>query len=143
MHPRVWLTTLLPALFVASLPMRPAAGTTPPDVRVDSEVGVASYYGARFHRLRTASGERFDMHEMTAAHRTLPFGTRVRVTNLGNGRSAVVHINDRGPFVKGRVIDLSYAAARKLRMVQRGAVRVRVEVLGSGIDAQRPSGLSG
>ena len=142
MH-RVWLSMLLLALSTAGLPMRPAADTKPPEIALDSEVGVASFYGARFHRLRTASGERFDIHRMTAAHRTLPFGTRVRVTNLRNGRSAVVHINDRGPFVKGRVIDLSYAAARRLRMVQRGAERVRVEVLSSVVEDQRPSLSSG
>src|SRR5215831_13230290 len=71
------------------------------------EVGLASYYGAEFDSLRTASGERFAKNRMTAAHRTLPFGTRVRVTNAANGRSVVVRINDRGPFVKGRVLDLS------------------------------------
>src|SRR5436309_1308257 len=76
------------------------------------ELGLASYYGRGFDSLRTASGEPFDMQRMTAAHRTLPFGTRVRVTNLGNGRSTIVRINDRGPFRKGRVVDLSYAAAR-------------------------------
>ena len=143
MQPRMWLSMLLLAVSTAGLPMRPAADTKSPEIALDSEVGVASFYGARFHRLRTASGERFDMHRMTAAHRTLPFGTRVRVTNLRNGRSAVVHINDRGPFVKGRVIDLSYAAARQLRMVQRGAERVRVEVLSSVVEDQRPSLSSG
>ena len=92
------------------------------------EVGMASYYG-RFHDgRRTASGERFDMELMTAAHRTLPFGTRVRVTNLRNGRQVVVRINDRGPFRKGRVIDLSYAAARKLGFARRGLAKVRVTV---------------
>jgi len=93
------------------------------------ELGVASYYGAAFDSLPTASGERFDMDRMTAAHRTLPFGTRVRVTNLRNGLSAVVRINDRGPFVKGRVVDVSHAAARRLRLLARGTERVRLEVL--------------
>jgi rare lipoprotein A len=93
------------------------------------EVGVASYYSGRWHGRRTASGERFDMHEMTAAHRTLPFGTRVRVTNLANGHQAVVRINDRGPWKKKRVIDVSYAAARKLGMIGSGTARVRVDVL--------------
>ena len=130
MHPRVWLSMLLLAFCTAGLPLRPAADTKSPDLTVDREVGVASFYGARFHRLLTASGERFNMYGMTAAHRTLPFGTRVRVTNLRNGRAVVVQINDRGPFVKGRVIDLSYAAARKLLMVQRGTEHVRIELIG-------------
>ena len=92
-------------------------------------LGMASFYGAGFDSLRTASGERFDMRRMTAAHRWLPFGTRVRVTNLHNGRQVVVRINDRGPFIKGRLVDLSYAAARRLGMVRRGVGRVRLEVL--------------
>jgi rare lipoprotein A len=143
MHPKVWLSIFLLAVSTWGLPLRPAADTKPPEMAPDTEVGMASFYGARFHRLRTASGERFDMRRLTAAHRTLPFCTRVRVTNLRNGRSAVVHINDRGPFVKGRVIDLSLAAARQLRMVQRGAERVRVEVLSSAVADQRPSLSSG
>ena len=93
------------------------------------EFGIASYYGREFDSLHTASGERFDMHKMTAAHPSLPFGTRVRVTNLRNGRSAIVRINDRGPFLKGRVVDLSYAAARELRLVGPGTSRVRLSVL--------------
>lgn len=82
--------------------------------------GVASYYGARFAGRPTASGERFDPGQMTAAHRTLPFGSRVRVTNPSNGKSVVVRINDRGPFHKGREIDVSRAAADELGLVQRG-----------------------
>ncbi|HET9325777.1 MAG TPA: septal ring lytic transglycosylase RlpA family protein [Candidatus Eisenbacteria bacterium] len=96
---------------------------------VEPQMGVASYYAGRWHGRRTASGERFDMHEMTAAHRTLPFGTRVRVTNLKNGRDVVVRINDRGPWKKKRVIDVSYAAARKLGMIGPGTVRVRLDVV--------------
>jgi rare lipoprotein A len=88
--------------------------------------GVASYYAHKYHGRTTASGERFDMHAMTAAHRTLPFGTRVRVTNRDNGKSVVVRINDRGPFVKGRVIDLSLAAAKKLGMVDAGLAQVEL-----------------
>lgn len=88
--------------------------------------GVASWYGDRFHGRRTASGEAFDMHELTAAHRTLPFGTRVRVRNLDNGREVVVRINDRGPFTRGRVIDLSRAAAAAIGMTQSGTARVAV-----------------
>lgn len=88
------------------------------------EAGVASWYGERFHGRRTASGEPFNMNELTAAHPTLPFGTRVRVRNLDNGREVVVRINDRGPFVRGRVIDLSRAAASALGFVQAGTARV-------------------
>lgn len=90
---------------------------------------MASWYGGELHGGPTASGERFNKNAMTAAHRTLRMGTRVRVTNLKNGRSVVVRINDRGPFTKGRIIDLSEAAARSLRMIEAGVVRVRVEVL--------------
>ena len=93
---------------------------------------MASYYGDAHQGRRTANGERFDMHALTAAHRTLPFGTRVKVTNLDNGRSVVVRINDRGPYVKGRVIDLSKAAARELRFLDRGTTRVRLEVVSAG-----------
>jgi rare lipoprotein A len=98
-----------------------------PDRRV--EVGVASWYGREFQGRPTASGERFDMHDLTAAHRTLPFGTRVKVTNLQSGKSVVVRINDRGPHKPGRVIDLSYAAAKQLNMIEPGTARVRIEVL--------------
>lgn len=91
------------------------------------QVGLASWYGPGFHGRLTASGERFDQNELTAAHRKLPLGTEVRVTNLENGRSIVVQINDRGPYVEGRVIDLSKAAARRLGMVEDGVAKVRVE----------------
>src|SRR5690606_13032527 len=94
------------------------------------ERGKASWYGGRFHGRRTASGERFDKHALTAAHRRLPFGTTVRVTNRRNGRSVTVRINDRGPFGRrGRIIDLSEAAARRLDMLRAGVVPVVVEVL--------------
>ncbi|MGK0617806.1 septal ring lytic transglycosylase RlpA family protein [Meiothermus cerbereus] len=91
--------------------------------------GLASWYGPRFHGRRTANGERFNKFHMTAAHRTLPFNTWVRVTNLKNGKSVVVRINDRGPYVRGRIIDLSYAAARLLGMHAHGVVQVKVEIL--------------
>ncbi|MFG0584317.1 septal ring lytic transglycosylase RlpA family protein [Pseudomonas sp. zjy_9] len=94
-----------------------------------SETGKASYYGQAHHGKRTASGERFDQRALTAAHRTLPFGTRVRVTNLNNERSVVVRINDRGPFVRGRIIDLSRAAAERLDMLRAGVVPVRLQAL--------------
>lgn len=91
--------------------------------------GNASFYGAKFHGRRTASGATFNKHAMTAAHRNLPFGTRVRVTHVHSGRSVVVTINDRGPFVKSRIIDVSRAAAEQLGMVQQGVARVRIERL--------------
>ena len=92
--------------------------------------GVASWYGPEFHGRRTASGERFDQEGLTAAHRSLPLGTRVRVTNLENGRSVIVTVTDRGPFVRGRVIDLSRGAARRLGILRAGTARVRVEPIG-------------
>lgn len=92
--------------------------------------GRASWYGSRFHGRRTASGERFNAYANTAAHRSLPFGTKVRVTNLRNGRSVVVRINDRGPYSRGRVIDLSKAAAQNIGMLRSGTAPVRIEVIG-------------
>ena len=97
-----------------------------------SQVGVASWYGPNFNGRRTASGEVFDMYELTAAHRSLPFGTLVRVTRLDNGASVVVRINDRGPFKKDRIIDLSYAAALKIGLVASGTATVRLEVVSWG-----------
>ena len=91
--------------------------------------GAASWYGPKFHGRTTASGEAFDMHDLTAAHRTLPFGTRVRVTNEANGKSVVVRINDRGPFHGKRVIDLSRKAAQSIGLMSRGVGPVKVEVL--------------
>lgn len=93
--------------------------------------GVASYYGQRFHGRRTASGEAFDMRAMTAAHRTLPFGSLVRVTNPSNGRSVTVRINDRGPYAHGRTIDVSRAAAEALGLVARGHGTVGLELIAS------------
>lgn len=93
------------------------------------QTGVASWYGEEFHGRITSSREIYDMNDLTAAHNTLPFGTMVMVTNLDNGRSVVVRINDRGPFVKNRVIDLSYAAARAIDMIGTGTAPVRIEVL--------------
>lgn len=95
----------------------------------DLGTGSASFYGKRFHGRTTANGERFDMHDMTAAHRTLPFGSLVRVTNPRNGQQVVVRINDRGPFAKGRVIDLSRAAAEEIGMIRRGHARVQLELV--------------
>ncbi|MGH9744279.1 MAG: septal ring lytic transglycosylase RlpA family protein [Candidatus Acidiferrum sp.] len=98
------------------------------------EEGNASWYGAPFNGRRASNGEIYDMDKFTAAHRTLPFGTMVRVTNLNNGKSTVVRITDRGPFVENRIIDLSRAAARQIESVGPGVVPVRVEVVTPGID---------
>jgi len=94
-----------------------------------SETGQASWYGPGFHGNKTASGQIYDENALTAAHKTLPFGTRVRVTNMANGSSVVVVINDRGPFKRGRVIDLSRAAAKKLGMHNAGVTNVRLDVI--------------
>ncbi len=97
---------------------------------IQGEEGIASWYGHPYHGRRAASGEIYNMYDMTAAHRTLPFGTQVRVHDLENGRDVDVRINDRGPFVEGRIIDLSYAAAQAMGMS--GIARVRLEILGLG-----------
>jgi rare lipoprotein A len=102
-----------------------AAAATP----ANAEVGVASWYGGRDQQRLTASGERFDRNKLTAAHRHLPLDTVARVTNLANGRSVEVTVNDRGPYVHGRVIDLSARAARELGMLREGLALVRIEVL--------------
>jgi rare lipoprotein A len=94
-----------------------------------TQEGLGTWYGGSLHGRPTASGERFDKNALTAAHRTLPMGTRVRVTNKRNGKSVVLRINDRGPYGKGRVIDVSEAAARRLDMIDAGVVPVRIEVL--------------
>jgi rare lipoprotein A len=114
---------------------------TPPPVVSGVQVGVASWYGPGFHGNRTANGEIYDQYEITAAHPSLPLGTRAMVTNLANGRSVEVRINDRGPFVDGRVLDLSYGAARLLDVVRPGTARVRIEVLGTAtrVAAARPT----
>jgi rare lipoprotein A len=96
------------------------------------EEGTASWYGPGFHGKKTSNGERYDQNAMTAAHKLLPFGTRLRVTNLDNGRVTEVRVNDRGPFVGSRIIDLSKAAASKLDMVKKGTARVRLQAIGEG-----------
>jgi rare lipoprotein A len=105
-----------------------------------AEEGLASWYGGKFQGRRTASGEIFDTRQLTAAHRSLPFGTRVLVTNLENGKSVTVRINDRGPFVTGRVIDLSLAAAAAIGLTGRGVTPVRLEVLDGDPGAGRAAG---
>lgn len=97
-----------------------------------SQQGIASWYGPGFHGRKTTSGTVYDQHGMTAAHQTLPLGSSVRVTNITNGKSVTVLVNDRGPFVKGRIIDLSYAAARAVDMIRSGTAPVVVEVMDTG-----------
>ena len=94
------------------------------------DTGIASYYSDSFIGKKTASGELYRKEALTAAHRTLPFGTRVKVTDLKNGKSVVVTINDRGPHVKGRIIDLSYGAAKKIGIIEAGEAEVKIEPLG-------------
>ncbi len=96
----------------------------------DSFSGIASWYGPNFHNKLTSNGEYYNMHAMTAAHKTLPMNTMLRVTNLDNGKKIVVRVNDRGPFVKSRIIDLSNAAAHRIDMVKKGTAPVRIEVIG-------------
>jgi len=98
----------------------------------DTFSGIASWYGKDFHGKKTSNGEYYNMYDMTAASKTLPMNTMLKVTNLKNSKSAVVRINDRGPFVKTRIIDLSYAAASRLGVVARGTAPVRLEVIGFG-----------
>lgn len=105
---------------------RPRPRSFPPS---GVQTGVASWYGGDFHGRTTSNGEIYNMHDLTAAHPSLPFGTLVAVTNLRNDRSVTVRINDRGPFVKGRIIDLSFAAARLLELIGPGTAPVRLEIL--------------
>ncbi|MFU8818512.1 MAG: septal ring lytic transglycosylase RlpA family protein [Desulfurivibrio sp.] len=98
-----------------------------------TETGIASWYGAKFHGRRTSNGEIYDMHAVSAAHKTLPMNTHLLVKNLENGKEITVRINDRGPFVRGRVIDLSYQAARQLGMADQGLARVRITALGEAV----------
>lgn len=91
--------------------------------------GSASWYGKECHGTAAASGERFDMNDLTAAHRTLPFDSKIKVTNLDNGKTCVLRVIDRGPFVDGRIIDVSYEAAKQLGFLQQGVAQVRIEVL--------------
>jgi len=102
------------------------------------QIGTASWYGEYFDGKQTASGEDFDMYDMTAAHPTLPLGSYVRVTNLRNGRAVVVKVNDRGPIVQGRIIDLSYGAAQVLRFEDHGLQKVRLDVVKRGTSQHRP-----
>jgi rare lipoprotein A len=127
---------LLAAVALLLLPLATAcrSAAPPPGKPVRSGVverGIASWYGHPFHGRRTASGEVYDMHRLTAAHKTLPFGTLVEVTNLANRERVVVRVTDRGPFVRGRVIDLSYEAAKRIGMIGPGTARVELRVVGT------------
>jgi rare lipoprotein A len=115
---------------IPNTPTSPSAPSDPSDVSVRYQFnGHASWYGPGFHGRRTANGERFNQYAMTAAHKSLPFGTRMRVTNLVNGRSVIVRINDRGPFIPGRVLDLSQGAAQEIGIISSGTGNVKMEVL--------------
>lgn len=94
-----------------------------------TEVGQASYYAMKYQFKKTASGEKFNQHAKTAAHKKLPFGTKIKVTNVNNGKSVVVKINDRGPFIKGRIIDLSKSAFKQIGDIDKGVINVRIEVI--------------
>lgn len=104
-----------------------------------TEEGIASYYADQFHGRTTSNGETFDMNRLTAAHKTLPFNSVVRVTNRTNGKTVVVRINDRGPFIEGRIIDLSLAAAKEIDLIGPGSVPVLLEVLDFGPEIKKPS----
>jgi len=118
-------------------PQPDTSGTEPPPSRV--QVGIATWYGKRFHGRLTASGEVYDMHQATAAHRTADLGTYAVVTNLENGQAVRVRINDRGPFKRNRILDLSYEAARQLDLVQNGSARVKVEFLDDSLPPVTPA----
>lgn len=117
--------------FAGAQPQVEPASAAPHEqtARREAMVGVASWYGEHWQGRKTASGTRFDVRKLTAAHRSLPLNTRVRVTNIENGKSVIVRINDRGPYVDGRIIDLSTAAARRLGMIKEGVVPVQIDIV--------------
>ena len=135
---RGWVALLGLGLLVSgcSTARRPRVAVAPQQPAAYQE-GIASWYGPGFHGRRTSNGERYNQYDLTAAHRTLPLGTWAVVTNLDNGRSVRVWVNDRGPYVDGRVIDMSYGAAVELGMIQSGTVPVRIVVLGTPPRAPR------
>ena len=130
---RVFSAMLIPLLLTVSAAAQEVEVTDNPvaDIMDETEIGggMASYYGNELAGNRTASGERFDPAQLTAAHRSLPFGSMVRVTNTSNGDSVIVRINDRGPFSHGRIIDVSTAAAREIGMHRSGTARVKLALL--------------
>ena len=134
-HLRAVLTVLLMVALAgcATKPLIINSETKPVEVfapeAVSVEYGIASYYAGRWIGRLTANGERYRAGDITAAHKKLPFNTRVRVTNLRNGKSVIVRINNRGPYIRGRIIDLSLVAAKRIDMIKNGIVRVKVEVL--------------
>jgi rare lipoprotein A len=126
----VFIHVLLAVLAIACGRSRKSAARVPtPAPAGSSETGIASWYGAPYHGRATASGEIYDQEQLTAAHRTLPFGTWVEVTNLENEKHVAVRITDRGPFVDGRIVDLSLAAAREIDMLRSGTARVRLRIV--------------
>jgi len=139
MIPRSLLSGILGFLILSFLSAcsLPVAKTTAPTSARPTQTGVASWYGPGFHGKLTASGAVYNQHDLTAAHQTLPLGTRVMVTNLKNERSTEVTITDRGPFAKGRILDLSYAAAQSLGMIGSGTVPVRIEVIDGPVKIEK------
>ena len=132
---RYWVRILLLGIPLACgcahTPQRavhPAPGEVPGFQEYHQE-GFASWYGPGFHGRKTASGERFNTHDLTCAHKTLPFGTRVKVTNLDNGQELILTVNDRGPFIRGRIIDLSHKAAQELDVLKTGVAKVKIETV--------------
>lgn len=125
MEGSIHCTSRLAILALIAVPVFAQAG----DSRSPVGEGMASYYSSEFAGRRTASGERFDPGAMTAAHRTLSFGSRIAVTNLANGKEVIVRVNDRGPWGKGRIIDISYAAAKEIGMHRSGTAKVKLELL--------------
>lgn len=119
------------SLFVLSLFLFIQAIPQNTELCLETQSGKASFYSPSFNGRRTASGEKFNSKEYTCAHRSLPFGTYIKVTNLDNCKTVVVKVNDRGPFVRGRIIDLSYIAAKELQMIGSGTAKVSIEVLGA------------
>jgi rare lipoprotein A len=130
------LTACGPRYIVRERRIPPPEEETRIEKRETREVqqGIASWYGKDFHGKQTSSGEVYDMYQLTCAHQTLPLGTMVMVTNLENGKSVELKVNDRGPFVKGRIIDVSYTAAKMLDMSEKGTAMVKVEVFGPVIE---------
>ena len=135
----LWLSAI-GSIFISCSASRFAAGkraNTDTSTRTGaSKQGYASYYAEEFHGRKTANGEIYDMNALTAAHRTLPFGSKVKVKNTINGRTVVVRINDRGPFKSGRIIDISYAAAKQLEMIGPGTAWVQLEILEVGSETK-------
>jgi len=129
----IFAAILIACLFIVTGCARKISAHVPSHPRParigETEIGIASWYGIPYNGRRSASGEVYDMEKLTAAHRTFPFDTWVEVTNLANKKQVDVRITDRGPFVKGRIIDLSLAAAREIDMVGAGIVRVRIKVI--------------